>query len=189
MRTTASRPLTVPAIATPPTGLPIAISEGVDQPPAQEHVARATAEPLTAAQMQAVLNRLQPLPVSPGDAQAFAFPSAPLPPPRPGQTINIPFPPPTTAPPPVVAASAVEVLRYAPEGDVPLAPNLSVTFNQPMVALTGPQRSGGARRAGQALPAAGRQMALDRHEDAGVRAAGRRGHRHRPLPHGDEVHG
>ena len=87
--------------------------------------------------MQAVLNRLQPLPVSPGDAQVFAFPSAPLPPPRPGQTINIPFPPPTTVPPPVVAASAVEVLRYAPEGDVPLAPNLSVTFNQPMVALTG----------------------------------------------------
>ena len=29
------------------------------------------------------------------------------------------------------------MLRYAPEGDVPLAPNLSVTFNQPMVALTG----------------------------------------------------
>ena len=119
------------------TGLPIEISQGAEQPPAREHVARATAEPLTAAQMQAVLNRLQPLPTSPGDAQAFAFPSAPLPPPRPGQTINIPFPPPTTVPPPVVAASAVEVLRYAPEGDVPLAPNLSVTFNQPMVALTG----------------------------------------------------
>ena len=137
VRTTASRSLTVRTAATPATGLPIEISQGAEQPPAQEHVARATAEPLTAAQMQAVLDRLQPLPASPGDAQAFAFPSAPLPPPRPGQTINIPFPPPTTAPPPVVAASAVEVLRFAPEGDVPLAPNLSVTFNQPMVALTG----------------------------------------------------
>ena len=137
MRTTASRSLTVRTAATPATGLPIEISQGAEQPPAREHVARATAEPLTAAQMQAVLDRLQPLPTSPGDAQAFAFPSAPLPPPRPGQTINIPFPPPTTVPPPVVAASAVEVLRYAPEGDVPLAPNLSVTFNQPMVALTG----------------------------------------------------
>ncbi len=60
----------------------------------------------------------------------------PLPPPRPGQTIDIPFPPPTAMPPPAVAVGAVEVLRYAPEGDVPLAPNLSVTFNQPMVALT-----------------------------------------------------
>jgi len=30
----------------------------------------------------------------------------------------------------------LEVLRYAPEGDVPLAPYLSVTFNQPMVPLT-----------------------------------------------------
>ena len=189
VRTTASRSITVRTAATPATGLPIEISQGAEQPPAQEHVARATAEPLTAAQMQAVLDRLQPLPASPGDAQAFAFPSAPLPPPRPGQTINIPFPPPTTVPPPVVAASAVEVLRYAPEGDVPLAPNLSVTFNQPMVALTGPRRSCGAGRARQTLPAAGRQMALDRHEDAGVRAAGHRGHRHCPLPHGDKVHG
>ena len=137
VRTTASRSITVRTAATSPTGLPIEISQGAEQSPAQEHVARATAEPLTAAQMQAVLDRLQPLPASPGDAQAFAFPSAPLPPPRPGQTINIPFPPPTTAPPPVVAASAAEVLRFAPEGDVPLAPNLSVTFNQPMVALTG----------------------------------------------------
>ena len=137
VRTTASRSLTVRTVATPATGLPIEISQGAEQPPAQEQVARATAEPLTAAQIQAVLKRLQPLPVSPGDVQQFTFPSAPLPPPRPGQTINLPFPPPTTAPPPVVAASAVEVLRYAPEGDVPLAPNLSVTFNQPMVALTG----------------------------------------------------
>ena len=137
VRTTASRSVTLRTAATPATSLPIEISEGAEQPPAQENVARTTAEPLTTAQMQAVLDRLQPLPASPGEAQAFAFPSAPLAPPRPGQTINIPFPPPTTAPPPVVATSAVEVLRYAPEGDVPLAPNLNVTFNQPMVALTG----------------------------------------------------
>ena len=137
VRTTASRSLTVGNAATPATGLPIEISQGAEQPPAREQVARATAEPLTPAQMQAVLARLQPLPASPGDAQAFAFPSAPLPPPRPGLTIDIPFPPPTTVPPPVVSATAVEVLRFAPEGDVPLAPNLSVTFNQPMVALTG----------------------------------------------------
>ncbi len=137
VRTTVSRSLDLPAAATPSPGLPIAISEGVDQPSAPEHVAQATAEPLTDIQMRAVLNRLQPLPVAPGDAREFAFPSAPLPPPRPGQTINLPFPPPTTAPPPVVAVSAVEVLRYAPEGDVTLAPNLNVTFNQPMVALTG----------------------------------------------------
>ena len=91
VRTTASRSITVRTAATPATGLPIEISQGVEQPPAQEHVARATAEPLTESQMQAVLNRLQPLPVTPGDAQAFAFPSAPLPPPRPGQTSAFPF--------------------------------------------------------------------------------------------------
>jgi len=30
----------------------------------------------------------------------------------------------------------LKVLRYSPEGDVDLAPFLSVTFDQPMVALT-----------------------------------------------------
>ena len=74
VRTTASRSLTVRTVATPATGLPIEISQGAEQPPAQEQVARATAEPLTAAQMQAVLERLQPLPVSPGDAQAVRLP-------------------------------------------------------------------------------------------------------------------
>ncbi len=137
VRTTSSRSITVRAAATPAVGLPIEISEGAEQPPVQEIVTRATVEPLTDAQTQAVLGRLQPLPTLPGDAQDFAFPAASLPPPRPGQTIDLPFPPPPTAPPPAAAGEvAVEVLRYAPEGNVPLAPNLSVTFNQPMVALT-----------------------------------------------------
>ena len=189
VRTTASRSITVRTAATPATGLPIEISQGVEQPPAQEHVARATAEPLTAAQMQAVLNRLQPLPVSPGDAQAFAFPSAPLPPPRPGQTVNIPFPPPTAVPPPVVAASAVEVLRYAPEGDVPLAPNLSVTFNQPMVALTGPRDL-----ATQSVPVKLSPQPAGKWRWIGTKTLAFEpqatdGYRHRSLPHGHKVHG
>src|SRR5262249_26488463 len=33
-------------------------------------------------------------------------------------------------------AGAFSVLRFSPEGDVPIAPNLSVTFSQPMVAVT-----------------------------------------------------
>ena len=66
------------------------------------------------------------------------LPKDTLPAPRPGKTIKESFPPPPApALAPEVATGPLEVLRYAPEGDVPLAPNLSVTFNQPMVALTG----------------------------------------------------
>ena len=34
-----------------------------------------------------------------------------------------------------MAAGPLEVLRYAPQGAIPLAPFLNVTFNQPMVPL------------------------------------------------------
>ena len=137
VRTTTSQNVEPPLTETPPGGLEIRVGEGAEQPAIPEQVVVAPAQPLPAAEMQAVLNRLQPLPRLPGDAQDFALPSAPLPPPRPGQTIALPFPAPTAAPPPEIsAAQAVEVIRYAPEGEVPLAPNLNVTFNQPMVPLT-----------------------------------------------------
>src|SRR5690606_837527 len=34
------------------------------------------------------------------------------------------------------AGTALKVTRFAPEGEVPVAPHLSITFNQPMVAIT-----------------------------------------------------
>ena len=47
------------------------------------------------------------------------------------------FPPDADAPqqPTPEAAGPLEVLRYSPEGEIPIAPFISVTFNQPMVAL------------------------------------------------------
>jgi hypothetical protein len=53
-----------------------------------------------------------------------------------GTTVDTPFPPPQKP-----AASAVEngplrVLRRMPDGDLPLAPHLAVTFSQSMVAVT-----------------------------------------------------
>ncbi len=61
---------------------------------------------------------------------------ASLPPPRTGRTARASFPPGETAARPEAAtAGPLEVLRRMPEGDVPLAPHLSITFSQPMVAL------------------------------------------------------
>ncbi|MBL0214834.1 MAG: Ig-like domain-containing protein [Myxococcales bacterium] len=47
-------------------------------------------------------------------------------------------PPPTDRPPPAVATAGkgLSVVRWMPEGEVPLAPELSVTFSQPMIAVT-----------------------------------------------------
>ncbi|MGC8782069.1 MAG: Ig-like domain-containing protein, partial [Anaerolineae bacterium] len=85
------------------------------------------------------LGRLPTLAPAAEDQQPFALRPGSLPAPRPGKTIELPFPPPTAPAPAPDAGTAgpLEVLRYQPDGAVPLAPYLSVTFNQPMVALTG----------------------------------------------------
>ncbi|MBC7235196.1 MAG: hypothetical protein H5T69_05100, partial [Chloroflexi bacterium] len=119
-------------------GIEFTLSEGADQPtpPLRNPVAKGS--PLSPAEVQALLDRLPPLEGETGDVQPFRFPVASLPAPRPGQTIEQPFPPPSpverSEEPP---AGPLKVLRFSPEGDVPLAPYLSVTFDQPMVLLTG----------------------------------------------------
>jgi hypothetical protein len=75
--------------------------------------------------------------VETGDEQEYRLPVESLPPPLPGNAVDLAFPPSAEEAAPDVSADApVEVLRYSPEGDVPVAPQLSVTFNQAMVPLT-----------------------------------------------------
>jgi uncharacterized protein YfaS (alpha-2-macroglobulin family) len=96
---------------------------------------RPPAEPLSEEEARRVLDRLPPLTKAPRTTP-FARREDSLPPPRTGRTIAAPFPPPEKAAPPAPpVAGPLEVRRRAPEGEVPLAPNLSVTFSQPMVAL------------------------------------------------------
>src|SRR5262249_41006852 len=85
---------------------------------------------------QSLLQRLKPIKSEPSDEQEFAFRERSLPPPLTGKTINDTFPSSERHPGPVEAAAGpLEVVRYAPEGDVPLAPHLTVTFSHPMVAV------------------------------------------------------
>ena len=68
--------------------------------------------------------------------EPFAIREDSLPPPRTGRTARASFPPGEAAARPEAApAGPLEVLRRMPEGEVPLAPHLSITFSQPMVAL------------------------------------------------------
>ena len=118
-------------------GLQLRLSEGapVEAQPAPSVIASATK--LSDEETQVVLNRLRPIKTEPDDQQDFALRDRSLPPPRTGKTISESFPPSEKlAAPDRVETGPLEVVRYSPEGDVPLAPQISVTFSQPMVAVT-----------------------------------------------------
>ncbi|HXI92565.1 MAG TPA: Ig-like domain-containing protein, partial [Blastocatellia bacterium] len=122
------------------TGLQLRLSEGTAVTENQPVASAAPAARLSEDDAQRVLKRLQPLKAEPSDEQDFALRDRSLPPPRTGRTITDSFPPPATPDAPEnVATGPLEVLRYSPEGDVPLVPQLSVTFSQPMVAVTSHQ--------------------------------------------------
>src|SRR5690606_11790470 len=119
-------------------GLQIVLSEGAEQPEPVVAATPAPSEPLADADIQQVAQRLSPLPTPESDLQAFRLPEESLPPPRTGETLTQTFPATETLAPPDVEAEVggpLEVLRYAPEGPIPLAPFLSITFNQPMIPL------------------------------------------------------
>lgn len=124
-----------------PKGLRFRLSEGAEQPEkSAAQPAVAPASKLSDAETARVLQRLPPLKEEAGDEQEFALREKSLPAPRAGATVLNAFPAPEErrAPPENGAAAGGElrVLRYSPQGDVPLAPQVSVTFSQPMVAVT-----------------------------------------------------
>ncbi len=85
-----------------------------------------------------LLARLPAIKSDANDAQDFNLRERSLPPPRTGEIINSAFAPPTLNLPPIPAntVAPLEVSRFAPEGEVALAPFLSVTFSQPMIAIS-----------------------------------------------------
>jgi alpha-2-macroglobulin len=65
---------------------------------------------------------------------------ATAPPPQTGDTIDLPFPDPSELAPAATAAQGpLEVVRWSPEGDVDLQPQVRLTFSQPMVDVAGVQ--------------------------------------------------
>jgi alpha-2-macroglobulin len=120
------------------TGLVFHLSEAQDERQRQaQQIPRPTTEPLSEEATQNLLKRLPPIKVEGDDEKDFALRDRSLPAPRAGQTISEAFPPASGADRPDQAASGpLEVLRVSPEGEIPIAPHLSVTFSQPMVAVT-----------------------------------------------------
>ncbi len=132
-----------PGVGAPPP-LPRATGPGfqllLEESPGGDAAARARLLPAAAlpeAEAQSLLARLKPIAVQAEDKKDFALRERSLPPPRTGATVQTPFPPPARPPAPdPEEAGPLSVLRFSPEGELPLAGNLSVTFSQPMVAVT-----------------------------------------------------
>ncbi|MBU1239531.1 Ig-like domain-containing protein, partial [Myxococcota bacterium] len=93
--------------------------------------------PLPDAETTALLAKLPKGPGTGNLAKSFAMRDRSLPPPRTGATVQSSFPPPQKpAPTKKPDAGELTVLRTSPTTDVYIAPNISVTFSQPMVAVT-----------------------------------------------------
>lgn len=123
-------------------GLRFKLSEGIDASNRPPQIPQAPATKLSDEETQRLLSRLQPIKSEADDEKDFAVREKSLPPPRTGKTVEMPFPTPDQlAPPTTVDATAnanapLEVVRFSPEGEVPLAPQVNVTFSLPMVAVT-----------------------------------------------------
>jgi uncharacterized protein YfaS (alpha-2-macroglobulin family) len=125
------------AQAKEPKGLQFRLSQGQEQPEARVKSQVTPSSPLSEGELASVLRRLPGMKIEPDDQQDFALRGKSLPRPRTGQTIGVAFPATgSLAKPTVTAVGPLQVLRVSPEGAVPLAPQLSVTFSQPMVAVT-----------------------------------------------------
>lgn len=112
------------------------LSEGEAPPPSVVTVPRVEGRPLSEAEVKALLDRLPPMDQDAAPKETFSLPVETLPAPRPGRTVDQPFPPPQVEGAPKPETGPLTVLRFSPQGDVPLAPKLSVTFSGPMVELT-----------------------------------------------------
>jgi uncharacterized protein YfaS (alpha-2-macroglobulin family) len=118
-------------------GLSFRLSEGTEQPAARPATNLVPSTSLSDVETEAVLKRLPRIKSETSDETEFARREQSLPPPRTGITVMQPFPAANElAAPESTAAGPLEVLRYSPEGDVPIAPSLSITFSQPMIAVT-----------------------------------------------------
>ncbi len=117
----------------------IAASDGNAPSETSESLSRPKTSPLAEPVIQQILARLSPLKSELSDRKDFAKRGDSLPPPKTGETITTEFPPPGERARPDavdVKFGALKVLRSAPEGEIPVAAKLSVTFDQPMVEVT-----------------------------------------------------
>ena len=121
-----------------PDGLKFRLSEGVEGAEARVKQQLAATDPLSENDTNGLLKRIPEIKTATDDKTEFAKRIGTLPAPKTGNKIPVKFPSDEQRAVLNVNPStdALQVIRYSPEGEIPLAPDLSVTFSQPMVAVT-----------------------------------------------------
>ncbi|MEZ5219818.1 MAG: hypothetical protein R2715_25305, partial [Ilumatobacteraceae bacterium] len=90
--------------------------------------------PLDQSALEALVARLPEWLGGTSATESFSWPAQSLTPPRAGETVQEAFPPDGDAgEAPDVATGPLHVVRVQPDGTVPLAPYVAITFDQPMV--------------------------------------------------------
>ena len=125
-----------------PNGLTFRLSEGESGAETREKQLPAKTDALNENETSNLLKRIPPIKEQIDDKTEFAKRIGTLPAPKNGKMIPVKFPSveQRNAPNPNLTNS-LEVIRYSPEGEVSLAPDLSVTFSQPMVAVSSQEQA------------------------------------------------
>jgi uncharacterized protein YfaS (alpha-2-macroglobulin family) len=118
-------------------GIDFRLGEAKSAAPATERAPVAPTEKLPEAETAALLARL-PAQRPPAPEEPFRFPVQTVPRPKTGNVLPL-LKPSTEAAPvrPAAPVAALDVVRFAPNGYVAVAPNLTVVFSQPMMAIDG----------------------------------------------------
>ncbi len=122
---------------TTPDGLQFRLSEGVEGAEQREKQTLAATDPLSDSETGGILKRLPEIKSDKDDQAEFKKRVGSLSAPKTGEKIPVKFPADEQRGTPKIDNSqALQVVRYTPEGAVNLAPDLTVTFSQAMVAVT-----------------------------------------------------
>jgi uncharacterized protein YfaS (alpha-2-macroglobulin family) len=120
-------------------GLQFRLSEAARQAEKPQKRPPVSIENLSEAEANEIFNRLPPLPAEKEETDGFKMRADSLKPPKSGNIIPVKFPSdekqkaPKTKP---ETSQNLEIRRYSPTGKTPLAVDLSITFSQPMIAVT-----------------------------------------------------
>ncbi|MCU1397442.1 MAG: hypothetical protein JWN62_551, partial [Acidimicrobiales bacterium] len=116
------------------TGILLSAGHAIAAPAAPVPVVQGT--PIDDAGLQAVIARLPDWTAGQAPTTTFNWPTQSRPVPQVGATVPVAFPAPVTEPPaPPVSSGPLHVLRSQPNGDVQIAPFVSITFDEPMVPI------------------------------------------------------
>lgn len=125
-----------------PNGLTFRLSEGEAGADAREKQLPAKTDQLSENQTSNLLKRIPPIKEQTDDKTDFAKRDGSLPAPKTGTIIPVKFPSAENrGTPKINTGNTLEVVRFSPEGEINLAPDLSVTFSQPMVAVTSQEQA------------------------------------------------